>query len=192
MDRFPKLTITGDLGSGKSAVSRLLQKATEYEIFSTGKIQREIAAKHGMSTLELNQYALTHPEIDDEIDDFSKRLGQKQASCIVDSRLAWFFIPHSFKIFLSVDPEVAARRILGDTGRRSETYISLEQAKLKIQARKALENSRFLDLYGADCADLSHFDIVVETSNLTPQAVAEKILQAFSQWRAGGAADTEQ
>ncbi|MDJ0842064.1 MAG: dephospho-CoA kinase, partial [Acidobacteriota bacterium] len=111
---YPKMTLTGDLGSGKSAVSRLLEADTGYPIYSTGKIQREIAAKHGMTTLELNKYAETHREIDDEIDDFSRNLGKRDESVIVDSRLAWFFIPNSFKIYLKVDPDEAVNRIMGD------------------------------------------------------------------------------
>ena len=39
-----------------------------FEIYSTGKVQREIAQRYGMTTLEFNEYAETHLEIDDEID----------------------------------------------------------------------------------------------------------------------------
>ena len=72
---YPKLSITGDIGSGKSAVSKILQAETGYPIYSTGGLQRRIAARYGMTTLELNEYAETHPEIDDEIDGESIRLG---------------------------------------------------------------------------------------------------------------------
>ncbi len=88
MSIFPKISITGDLGSGKSAVSRLLQRETGFEIFSTGKIQRDIAAQRSMTTLELNKYSEAHPEIDEEIDNFSRNLGVRGASVIVDSRMA--------------------------------------------------------------------------------------------------------
>ncbi len=179
---FPKITITGDLGSGKSAVSRILQAELGFEVFSTGKVQREIAAKYGMSTLELNRYAETHREIDDEIDDYSRALGHRDQSLIVDSRLAWHFIPHSFKVFLQVDPDVAAARIMGDQGRTSEAYPDQETCKAMILQRKALENSRFLELYNVDCGDLSQYDYVADTTNLSPDQVAQQILIMYRSW----------
>ena len=44
----PKITITGDLGSGKSVVSHSLRQELGFEIYSTGKVQREIAARYGI------------------------------------------------------------------------------------------------------------------------------------------------
>ncbi len=180
--RFPKITITGDLGSGKSAVSRILQSELQFEVFSTGKVQREIAAKYGMSTLELNQYAKAHREIDDEIDDYSRALGLRDQSLIVDSRLAWHFIPHSFKVFLKVDPDIAAARIMGDSGRTSEAYPDQETCKAMVLQRKSLENSRFLELYGVDCGDLAQYDLVLDTSELSPDQVAHQIMTMFRSW----------
>jgi cytidylate kinase len=70
------ISITGDLGSGKSTVSDLLLKSLNYEYIYTGKIQREIARRYNMTTLELNQYSETHPEIDEEIDSTFKSLNE--------------------------------------------------------------------------------------------------------------------
>ena len=41
------ITITGRLGSGKSTVCRILADKDGYEIYSTGKIHRQIAAEKG-------------------------------------------------------------------------------------------------------------------------------------------------
>lgn len=69
-----KISITGDLGSGKSAVGKILKTDLNIITVSTGSIQREIATRMGMSTLELNHFTDTHPEIDDEIDAVFKNL----------------------------------------------------------------------------------------------------------------------
>lgn len=179
---FPKISITGDLGSGKSMVSKMLSAETGYEIYSTGRIQRQIAADYNMTTLELNEYSENHPEIDERIDGFSKELRSRDESMIVDSRLAWFFIPESFKIYLHVDPVEAARRILGDRDRQSEAYADQDEAKRDILARKASENKRFLTLYGADCAEMSNFDLVVDTSHITPEEVFAQIMAGYRAW----------
>jgi cytidylate kinase len=175
------ISITGDLGSGKSTISNLLCKRINYEYIYTGKIQREIARKHNMTTLELNKYAETHPEIDEEIDSTFKSLNEA-SDLIVDSRLAWFFIPNSFKIFLKTNLIVSANRICGDNQRENEKYASTEDAVNKIIARKASENKRYTELYGADCSDLSNFNLVIDTSFVTPERVADIILAEYDSW----------
>ena len=129
------ISITGDLGSGKSTVSNLLLKELNYEYIYTGNIQREIAKRYNMTTFELNKYAETHPEIDNEIDNTFKSLNDA-SNLIVDSRLAWFFIPRSFKIFLKTNLIVSAHRIAEDNQRENEEYASKEEAHHKIIARK--------------------------------------------------------
>lgn len=181
----PKITITGDLGSGKSAVSKILLQQLGFEIYSTGKVQRELAQRYGMSTLELNQYAETHPEIDDEIDGVFVQLSQRPEGLIVDSRMAWHFMPNSFKVYLMVPVEVAAQRIMNDSTRKRELYSSLEQAVDKLKARKSSENRRFLDKYNADCTRPGNFDLAVNTANLLPEQVAGIIVAAFHIWAAG-------
>lgn len=178
----PKITITGDLGSGKSVVSKLLNAALGFETYSTGKVQREIAARHGMTTLELNQYAETHPEIDEEIDSVFKELNLRKEGLLVDSRMAWFFMPQSYKVYLKVPVEVSADRIMGDSSRKKEKYRDRAHAIQDISARKQSENTRFLEIYGADCGDMSNFDLVVDTSKISPEEVAGKILEGFRKW----------
>jgi len=175
------ISITGDLGSGKSTVSRLLCERLNYDYVYTGKIQRAIAQKYQMTTLELNKYAETHPEIDAEIDSTFKSLNDS-TDLIVDSRLAWFFIPNSFKVFLQTDVMVSAKRISNDNQRENEGYLSTEEAVEKIRARKSSENKRYMELYGADCNDLSQFDLVIDTSHITPEEVADRIVESYHIW----------
>ncbi|MDR2385081.1 MAG: cytidylate kinase family protein [Tannerella sp.] len=176
------ITITGDLGSGKSTVSNLLCENLKYDYIYTGKIQRKIAHRYGMTTLELNKYSETHPEIDQEIDANFKSLSNA-SHLIVDSRMAWFFIPDSFKVFLKTDVVIAAERISADKLRNNEIYASREEAVKNIIARKTSENKRYLKLYGADASDMSHFDLVMDTSHITPQQAAETIIREYESWR---------
>ncbi|MCM1722369.1 (d)CMP kinase [Bacteroides ovatus] len=172
------ITITGDLGSGKSAVAKILSGKLNMEIISTGAIQREIAMKYGMTTLELNKYAENHPEIDEMIDNAIRNIGKQEKYYIIDSRLAWFFIPNSFKIYLQVDVDIAADRIKGDK-RDTEKYDSHEKAVNDIKARKKSENQRYLGLYGADCSNLDNFDLIIDTSKSTPEEIADLIISIY-------------
>ncbi|MEI6124704.1 MAG: cytidylate kinase family protein [Bacteroidota bacterium] len=181
MKMYPKISLTGDLGSGKSHVSRLLSEKLGFEIISTGLIQREIAEKYGMTTLELNDYSRTHPKIDDEIDGKVVELSQTEQSLIFDSRLAWYFAPKSFKIYLTVDLDEAVRRIYHDK-RKSEDYLNKTDAKMQIQARRQSEIERFRQYYNFSITLLTNYDLVIDTTHITPEAVCEKIIQAYDKW----------
>lgn len=177
-----KISITGDLGSGKSVVGNLIQKKLGFKVISTGVIQREIAARYQMTTLELNQYSETHPEIDDEIDSVFKELNYESEGLIVDSRLAWFFLFSSFKVYMQTNFRTSAQRIMKDSNRKSESYHNLDEAVEFIKARKNSENSRFLQKYDANCNNFRNFDLLVDTSDASPEAVADLIIEKFEEW----------
>ncbi|MGH8547517.1 MAG: cytidylate kinase family protein [Methylococcales bacterium] len=178
------ITITGDLASGKSLVAKKIARELDAVYFSTGLTQREIAAKHGMTTLELNRYSESHPEIDQEIDDRVRTLGDSGNELVVDSRMAWHFLPRSFKVYLTTNIVRAAERVIADTERSSEpVYKDRNDAMLKLQERKRSENKRYLQLYNADCSRLSNFDLVVDTTYTTPEHTIQTIISGFADWR---------
>ncbi len=181
-----KITLTGDLGSGKSAVSRILCERTGFEYVSTGRIQRQLAQEMGIDTLEMNRRADTDPTIDQRIDGIFVDLGKDPDGYVVDSRMAWFFLPDSFKVYLQADVHIAAGRILSDPTRNSEQYGSLEEAVEKITARKQSENARFLKKYGADSTNLDNFDLVIDTAKRSAGEVAELILETMKKKVEGG------
>lgn len=172
-----QIAISGDLGSGKSAVSQILTLKYNLKNYSTGKLLREMAAKQGMNALEFNQLAEDNQEIDFEIDSFSKSLNNSTDSFIIDSRLAWFFIKKSFKVFLSVDENIAAERILNHSNRISEKYDNLDEVLTSIKLRKKSEVERYFKLYGINLNDPNNYDLVVDTSSLTIEEVAQSILE---------------
>ena len=181
-----KITISGDLGSGKSAVSKILIENLGCQYVSTGSIQRSIAEKMNMTSLELNRYSETHPEIDDEIDSVFKSLNSDPEAYIVDSRMAWHFIPDSFKLYLSVHPLTAGERVFNDSSRKNEgKYADKYEAKDSLLARRASEVRRFQDIYAVDISDLDHFDLMVDTTLATPEQIATLILDQYKKWQAG-------
>ena len=170
------VTISGALGSGKSTVGSLLAKALGYERMSTGTMMRELAAQKGLTIVELNALCETDPAIDKELDDYVANIGRTRDKLVIDSRLAFFFIPTSFKVKLNVDMGEAARRIFADSSRTTErAYASAEDAEKDIRYRRGQEVERFLGLYQVNIDDDALFDLVIDTTHLTPAEVVEKI-----------------
>ena len=178
-----KISLAGDLGSGKSTVAKILIEALGAEYYSTGNIVREIAERMGMQIGELNVYMETHPEIDKEVDDGLVALASDPRALIIDSRMAWHFTEGTFKVYLSTDVEVAATRIF--TARRiCEHDDTLEGTIASTKARRGSEKKRYSEKYGVDITDLTNYTLVVDTTYATPDEVAGVILSCFEKWKA--------
>ncbi len=181
------ITITGDLGSGKSSVARLLSDRLGARIVSTGSLQRSIAAELEISTLELNHRAESDPSIDQLVDSRIKEEVSSDPFAIFDSRLAWHFIPNSFKVCLRAPYPVAAARILDDSKRTGETYPSVSEAITALQKRRNSEIRRFWNTYAIDCDASTNFDLEIDTSFNSPTQVADLILEQLEQQSEGRA-----
>ena len=179
-----KISLAGDLGSGKSTVGKILSQRLGAEVYSTGTIQRQIATEMGMTTLQLNQYMETHPEIDGKIDDGLRALEHSEKNLIIDSRMAWHFVPSSFSVYMAADSYVSAERIL-KAGRESEPFKTVEEAVASISDRRKSEMFRYSHLYGVNIKDLENYDYVIDTSYIPPEIVAEHIAAHFVLHRAG-------
>lgn len=180
------ITITGNLGSGKSTVCKELAKAG-YQIISTGTIFREIAKERGLSVKELNEVvdeeiAAGRHDIDDMIDNRSKRLGEELDNAVFDSRMAWNFVGTSFKVFLTVDINEAAKRVFHDN-RDTENYPSVEECKKALLKRQLLEQGRFEKLYNIDYYSMNNYNLVLETTNAAPEVIANVILEQYESYK---------
>ena len=179
-----KISLAGDLGSGKSTVSKIIIARTEAEYYSTGTVCRKMAAEHGMTIDEFNRYMETHPEIDHEIDDGIRRLSEDPRTLIIDSRMAWHFTKGTFKVYLSTDIETSALRIMS-SNRTGEHAATLQETIAETRARRASEKKRYFEQYGVDIMNLSNYDVVIDTTYATPDEVAEAILHSFALWQQG-------
>lgn len=178
------ISISGDLGSGKSLLSNALVERWAADRYSTGMVQRRIADRMGITTLELNRRAETDKSIDDQIDSVFKNLAKTPKNLVVDSRMAFHFLPMSFRIKLEVHPKVAATRIQNDTSRIGEgQYQNLEEIEAAIVARKASERARFKNYYNADIEDHAGYDLVINTTGCDPAAVSMLANDAVALWR---------
>jgi len=179
------ITITGSLGSGKSVVSAILKERLGIEIESIGSILRKMAQNYGMSTTEFNKYIEEHPEVDHELDAFVREQGLSTVPKIFDSRLAWHFVPQSFKIYLFVKDEIAAGRVYSDDKRVNEKYASKDDAQFQISERRKSEIFRFKTQYNVDLDNFTNYNLVIDTSHSTPEDIANAIIENYQKNASG-------
>lgn len=169
------ITISGKPGSGKSTIAKLLAEKLGLEHYSTGEFMRQMAEKRGISLMELTALAESDLSIDKEIDEYAKKLGETQDNFVVDSRLAYHFIPKSLKIGLEADLEVRAQRIFKD--KRPDEPGTLEEIKRGIQQRHASEVKRYQEYYGLNPDDPTNFDLLIDNTGLKAEQTIGLILE---------------
>lgn len=173
------ITLTGKPCSGKSSVGQILEKNFGYKRIGVGDIFKAEAKKRGMSAEEFNEFCLKDPSYDFLIDNETIRLGKELSGkkIIFDSRLAWHFVPNSFKVFVDVEENEMANRLTQSDRTGKEKLDDPVEAKKHLLNRFNLENKRYQKIYGVDNLDMSNYDLVLDSTNRTPEDLAEEIYQ---------------
>lgn len=177
------ITIAGDPASGKGTVTKILQQDLGYEIYRNGDYFRKLAKENNMSVTEFNEYVKDYPEIDIQIETSAKEYALSHDNLIIDARLGWYVVPDSFKVYLKVDIDEAAKRAYNDPNRKdTESFSSIEEQKNDMINRFNLENERYFNIYGVRKDDMSNYDLIIDTTNLTPNEVKELIEKKYFEW----------
>lgn len=170
------ITINGDMGSGKSSVARILAKKLNLKHYSMGDLQGKIAVEKGLDINELSKLEEEDDKIDRMIEERQTRLGEEEDDFVIDSRLGWHCMPDSIKVFLTVNEDEGARRVMQDK-RADEKYGSIEEAKESIARRKESEIRRYMRYYGVNHFNLANYDLIIDTTKINQDKVAGKIMK---------------
>jgi cytidylate kinase len=141
---------------------------------------REMAKERGISLAELGNLAEKDPSIDKEMDDWQTKIGQNEDNIILDGKIAFYFVPDSIKIFLSCDERIAAERTSKDTSSIRDMEDKAKDIEEEIKNNKIrleCEKERYKKYYNLNHHDKKHFDVIIDTSHMTPEQVVEKIIE---------------
>lgn len=175
------ISLSGSLGSGKSTLAQELATRLGWPRYYMGGLRREAAAKRGLTLAEYNKLGETDPQTDMEVDEYQKKLGQTQDNFIIEGRTSWYFIPHSLKIYLDTDEEVAAKRIWKDIEEKGERrnedkdMHNWQDVLASMRHRLQSDHNRYHQYYNIDVYDKNNYDYCLDTTNLTPSEALEKI-----------------
>lgn len=170
------ITISGLPGTGKTTVARLLEKKTGLRYVYSGDIFRKMADKYNMSLEEFGRYCEEHRDIDEKLDRYQLEVLEK-GDVIVEGRLAGWIsyrnnIP-STKVLLQADLDTRASRMV----KREKGDI--ERRKREILKREKSEATRYKKYYDIDVFDTSIYDLIIDSSDKTPDEIVEIILKEF-------------
>lgn len=180
------ITLSGKPGSGKSSTADKVAELLGYTRHSSGEMVRNILKKKRMTLEEYNQLAEEEHDLDAQVDEELRKL-RDQNDIVVDSRLGFYWIPESFKVYLDLDLSVATARIFKDIQMNASRSgeggnQSLNSVAASVKERMDNERSRFKSMYSVDPYSPENFDLVINTSRHTPQSVALAVFDAYKEW----------
>jgi predicted cytidylate kinase len=175
------VTIGGKPGSGKTTVARRVAERLGFEMVCVGEVFRSQALKEGVDLEEYGRRALKDERIDRDLDSLvvESVLSKSSAgiSVVADGRLTGQMLSRegvqAFKVWIDADIGVRAERVGGRDG------IDTEEARRRIEKREDVERRRYSSIYGIDLDDLSAYDLVIDSSELTPDEVLEQVMDGL-------------
>jgi len=174
------ISLSGAPGSGKSTIAQMLADKLSWPRYYMGGLRREAAKKRGMTLAEYNKLGENDPSTDTDVDNYVKELGEKEDNFIIEGRTSWYFIPHSLKIYLDVDPKEGAKRIFGSLQRKNnrnegENLNSVEDVLASTSERMASDKRRYRQYYDIEVYDKKNYDFCLDTTDLTPNQVFSRV-----------------
>ena len=168
------ITISGLPGAGTTTIARLLEKEIGLKHVYSGDIFRNMAKKYKMSLEEFGHYCEKHKDVDEQLDRNQLEILQK-GNVIAEGRIAGWLayrnhIP-STKILLEADLKTRAGRII----KREKGDI--EKRKKEILKRENSEATRYKNFYNIDLSDTSIYDLVLDSSDKTPDEIVDIIIK---------------
>jgi CMP/dCMP kinase len=187
MKRRHIITLSGKPGSGKSSTADRVAEMLGYTRYSTGDIVREMVKKKKMTLADFNNMAEKDPSYDYELDEELRKM-RDQEDIVIDSRLGFYWIPESFKVYLDLDPEVAIARIYKDSninalrGVTENNTDGMDAVINQVEDRLQNERRRFKKLYNVNPYASANFDLIIDTSRHSPQTVALTTFDMYQKW----------
>ena len=170
------ITISGLPGSGKSTIGKMLAEKLGYQFYSMGDLRGKMAMERGLTIEELNTLGEQEDWTDKPVDEYQEKLGRTENNFIIDGRISFHFIPHSYKVFLEVDSDMAAKRVFAH--RRSDERVvnTVAECKAAMAERMGSDALRYKKYYNLTYPDRSAFDLVIDTTDLAPETIRDQIL----------------
>ena len=147
-------------------------------------MKRKLAAEMWINIIEFNKMwddPDKSAEFDLKYEEYQQNL-KLSDDIILDSRLGFYAQPHAFKILLDVDEEVAWERIF-KAERDTDKHASKKHAIAQVKERNSSDEERYKKLYDVDLWNPNNYNLVIDTSERTPEEVLQIILDEYKAYK---------
>jgi cytidylate kinase len=166
-----RIAVSGKSGCGNTTISRLVAEALGLRFINF--TFRSLAEERGLTLAEVLPLAKKDDSWDREVDSRQVALARQEGGCVLGSRLAiWMLGEADLKVYLTAAPATRVRRILNREG-GDEAAVAAFTEKRDQQDRE-----RYLRIYNLDNDKYEFADLIVDTDDLEPEAIADIIINA--------------
>jgi len=163
-----RIAISGPSGCGNTTVSTLTAKTLNLPCINY--TFKNIAKELNISFEEVLRRAQEDFSFDKTVDKKQIELAEA-GSCVLGSRLAiWLLKQADLKVYLRASIDVRSKRIQKREGG------DIEKIKADTNLRDLEDTRRYKELYGIDNTKYEKADLIINTDNLAPEKIVEKIL----------------
>lgn len=179
------IILNGKTATGKTATSHVLKDLLNFQLVEVSL--RLLAKKNNCTIKEIMERAKNDKNIDLLLDkeaiDIIDSVIKKNKGIIIVGRypILWDYFENKnfLKVLLTVDAEIAAKRLLNNRTSSVESYKNEIKAKESVIEINQEDEERGLKLYKNNCFDCSHYDLVINTKLFTINQVASIISETF-------------
>lgn len=174
-----KVTVCGTAVSGKTTITKGIEKELGYQIFSAGnEITRVFAERKNMELDEVVQRIkwdkqMAH-EYDTTADDWNKKIITGKTHFALECRLGAMLAADTktktFNVLLQIDDKTAGIRLYNDivnnpnSRRKQLAYTNVQDATIGTAERNQLDRQRYIETYdGFDFTDTKHYHCVIDS-----------------------------
>ena len=172
--KYNKITISGQICTGKTPLYRALAKELQWQTYATGQFFRDYAKKHHLSIEKAQEQS---DELTKKIDLKVKDLLKNKNQIIVEGWLAGIMAndyPGILKVLLVCSDKVRSTRF----ARREQVKRVESDNRIKEREKKWLfeiyKIHRLSDIFAPQ-----YYDLVINTTNLTPHQVFQKVIASL-------------
>lgn len=173
---YSKITISGKICTGKTTLLYDLKKKLGWPTFLTGKYFRKYIKKESFTLEKVEEQ---NEKLTKEVDFRVRGLLHEKGHLIVDGWMSGIMannLPDVLKILLVCQDDIRYKRFA------KREKISFKEAKERVGERQnnwfqKIEKIHQINL--KDFANPKNYDLILDTSNITPQAVLKKVLNSL-------------
>lgn len=167
------VTISGEPGSGKTTVAKLLATHLGLPHVYAGDFFRQEAQKRGLTLAAFNQLCEADHSIDRQLDDaMAKRA--REGNVVLEGRLAGYIARQenldALKVWLTASEDVRAQRVAQREGDNWRDVLRVNHE------RHESDSKRYFDIYGWNLHDTQIYDLVLATDDQTPEGMADRLV----------------
>jgi len=163
------IVIGGLHGTGKSTCAKMLANELKLRYVSAGEIFRAMAREKGMNIEQFSRYAEKHREVDREVD--SRVIhASSEGNAVIEGQISAGLIEKpDITVFLTAPEKVRIDRLSHRDGK------STGESSRETKTREASEKKRYMKAYGIDVYDYSAYNLIIDTSKWSAEAVTRII-----------------